>query len=127
MKPSIASMFMLILKMDKKMFAGARTMLVVCGIVVMVMVNLPLISAQAECGDVLRVSNECGGYIQRFGGKTPPSQQCCDALGNTDVKCLCRYLGRYEMFYSMEKIVYVLNECKMPLPSGTQCGSYTAP
>ncbi|KAK7371981.1 hypothetical protein VNO80_05348 [Phaseolus coccineus] len=111
------------------MFAAARTMLplVVCGIVVMMIGNLPLISAQTECGDVNTLFTECGRYIQPFGGRTPPSPQCCQALGNTNVTCLCQYLESYEMIFSMEKIVYVLEQCEMPLASGTQCGSYTAP
>jgi len=113
-------MVILVLKMGKRVFV----MLVVCGIVVMVIGNLPLISAQFECGgDPETIGTDCGEYIQRSGEKTPPSPQCCEALKPTDVNCLCKYFGMFEMIFSTEKIVYVLNQCQKPLASGTKCGS----
>ncbi|WVY89685.1 hypothetical protein V8G54_035199 [Vigna mungo] len=126
MKPSIPSTVMMVTsKMGKRVFTDARMMLMMCGIVVMVMAmgKLPLISAQLECGNVFGVYMQCDRYIRREGATVPPSTQCCDALKDSNVTCMCPYFAEYEDTYSMEKVIYVLNYCGRPLASGTQCGS----
>ncbi|XP_014504282.1 protein LIM3-like [Vigna radiata var. radiata] len=113
--------------MGKRVFADARMMLMMCGIVVMMMAMGPLISAQLECRNVFGVYMQCGRYIEREGATVPPSSQCCSALERSNVTCMCPYFADYEDTYSTEKVIYVLNYCETPLASGTKCGNYTAP
>ncbi|KAG2390803.1 uncharacterized protein HKW66_Vig0134360 [Vigna angularis] len=116
-------------KMEKRVFADARMMLMMCGIGVMVMAmgKLPLISAQWECGNVWGVYMQCDRYVRREGPTVQPSPGCCNALESSNVTCLCPYFAQHEDTYSIDKVIYVLNYCGTPLASGTKCGNYTAP
>lgn len=76
-----------------------------------------------EYGDNKAIGLKCGRYVSRIGPKEPPSPACCQALEGADIPCLCQYFTIYALLFSLEKGVYVLNSCGIPVPPGTRCGS----
>ncbi|KAI9117789.1 hypothetical protein K1719_011204 [Acacia pycnantha] len=104
------------------------TLCVVIGITMLC--NFHGVSAQMECGGtpISELMAKCQQYIMPPGPKTQPSAECCSAIKDADMPCLCKHVTKeIEKIVSMDKVVYVCRTCGKDLPAGTQCGSYKVP
>ncbi|RDX94312.1 hypothetical protein CR513_23317, partial [Mucuna pruriens] len=85
----------------------------------MLVVGTIIAVEKVEVMTSLLFNGECGRYIQNGGAMIPPSQ----VIQNVDVPCLCQNVNPFvELFISMEKAVYVMRYCGIPIAPGTQCG-----
>ncbi|KAG4961877.1 hypothetical protein GLYMA_14G018900v4 [Glycine max] len=101
---------------------GFTIMLVVAGIVA-----VPRISGQVCNGNLGTIQEECEEYYKPGGPTIPPSTECCNALRNVDVPCMCRLANNFQSYFSGGKVVYTLRQCGKDVPPGTTCGGYRAP
>ncbi|KAF9592409.1 hypothetical protein IFM89_014899 [Coptis chinensis] len=83
----------------------------------------------ADCEDDVPVLIiQCRQYVAKAGPKVPPSSECCQVVKRVDIPCICSLVqSTIELFISMEKAVYVAEQCGRPVAPGFVCGSYTVP
>lgn len=78
------------------------------------------VSSQGQCD--FQALQVCWDYVKKEGDMIPPSPECCNAIKNSDVQCICQHLPPAVCpLISMKKVAYVAEYCKKPL-SGQKCG-----
>ncbi|CAL4954086.1 unnamed protein product [Urochloa decumbens] len=94
-------------------------------------VAISIVGTQAKsCNPNLKdLVNECKQYVMHPDSpKIPPSASCCGEVQKVDIPCMCsKVTKKIEKLVSMEKVLYVMRKCEMPVKSGFHCGSYTIP
>ncbi|KDP22136.1 hypothetical protein JCGZ_25967 [Jatropha curcas] len=64
---------------------------------------------------------QCASSITLTGPLIPPSIECCQALRDIAINCLCSFIT--QLPFSVEKVIYISGSCGLTIPSGTVCGS----
>jgi Probable lipid transfer len=88
--------------------------------------TIGLTAADGDCSnDMKNLSVKCMHYVMNPPNpKIPPSKDCCGAIRNTNMPCVCGHITKeVEKMISMEKVVFVSNACGRPLTKGSKCGS----
>ncbi|XP_043707443.1 uncharacterized protein LOC122656843 [Telopea speciosissima] len=94
-----------------------------------VLISGKSVSSQG-CGlDIPGLVYTCLPIIQRpVVEKVTKSQWCCNVVKKVEIPCVCKYITKkLEEQFSMDKAVYVAEQCGVTLPLGMICGSYTIP
>lgn len=82
-----------------------------------------MVSGQCR-GDLNGLMSQCAVYVQKSGPKAEPSVECCKVVKSVDVPCVCGHIPKEaEQMISMDKAVYVVEFCGVPLHHGMKCGS----
>ncbi|KAJ1698641.1 hypothetical protein LUZ63_007153 [Rhynchospora breviuscula] len=96
-------------------------------IILLVLVVATMLVATNASGcdnDINSLSAKCLRYVSINGPKLKPDQNCCNAIQEADIPCVCTYLTpEVEKIISADKVVYVAQQCGRPLKPGTKCGS----
>lgn len=89
-------------------------------------IAIGLTAVDGDCSnDMKNLAMKCMPYVTYPPNpKIAPSKDCCGAVQNCDMKCVCGHINKeIEKLICMEKVVYVAGECGRSLTKGSKCGS----
>ncbi|ERN05098.1 hypothetical protein AMTR_s00053p00148710 [Amborella trichopoda] len=94
-------------------------------LMVLVMAMFESGTAGTGCqNDLQALMTSCLPYVTKTGPQIPPSAACCSAVVVANMPCVCNYVTKeVEALIDIQKVIFVAQSCKRPLPSGTKCGS----
>ncbi|VAH51675.1 uncharacterized protein LOC119368306 [Triticum dicoccoides] len=86
-----------------------------------------LAAGEKDCYDEKdMIMSICIESIKKQGFYTPPSPDCSKEVKKVDMPCICRVLtASDERTVSPVKLVHLAHDCKIKLPVGSKCGTYT--
>lgn len=93
-------------------------------LLIVLMQSFSYSKVMVQCESSLReLEAKCKKFVKISGPKVYPSAECCDIIKTLDIPRFCKYIiPIIEKDISMEKVVYVVRTCGIPLQAGMKCG-----
>ncbi|KAL4204300.1 hypothetical protein AMTRI_Chr01g131430 [Amborella trichopoda] len=75
-------------------------------------------------GSIDKPHKDVSDSILPKGPHIPPSVACCSAVVAANMPCVCKYVTKeVEALIDIQKVIFIAQSYKRPLPFGTKCGS----